>query len=510
MNNYIIKGRRIYTMNDEQPIADWVEIKDKKIVKVGTGAINSTLNILDFGDNVVLPGLIDSHVHAGQTAIMLSGVDMIDVTSVGEALELIDDFCSKTEEELVFAPNYVMSQIAEQRFPTRQELDKVSHGKKVAVHLITAHTSSINTAAYETVNFEGMEDALGRNEKGEFNGYILEDKVHFHAMVNMIAGLPDGRYEEYIDLFGKMCIENGITTAHCLEGEMIAGELDLPMWIKKIEEGSLPFHCVLYPQVWEYDDFKHLNIPRHGGCLLLDGADMDLTMALYEPYSCDKRVRGDLIRLDKEVYNITKKAYLDNKQIAFHAMGDRAIDQALDAYRRVIAEYGQKNLRLRIEHFNMPRPEHVKLAAELGVVTTAQPEYCYLFDTPGGVIEEWFGEERVKRFEQYKELIDAGIVVAGGSDSPICSLNPFTGIHAFVNARFDTRRLSVTEALKAYTYNAAYAAFEENERGMIKEGYFADFTIIDKDPYEIPERINEIMPVTTISEGEIVYEKRKY
>ena len=230
-------------------------------------------------------------------------------------------------------------------------------------------------------------------------------------------------------------------------------------------------------------------------------------MALDEPYTCKPEVRGNLFRKDSEVYNLVSKAYADNKQTAFHAMGDRAIDQLLDAYRRVIAEQGQKNLRLRIEHFTMPRPSHLKLASELGVVVSQQPEFPYIYDTEDGYVEEWFGKERVKRIEQYKQNMDAGIMVAGGSDSPVNSINPLTGIHGVVNGRFDTRRMDVKGALKMYTYNAAYAAFEEQERGTIKEGFYADFTILGQDPYEIPDKINEIEVIGTISEGRVVYAK---
>ena len=278
------------------------------------------------------------------------------------------------------------------------------------------------------------------------------------------------------------------------------------IWLRKINEESLPFHCVLYPQLWDYERALRYNLPRHGGCLTLDGADTDYTMALDEPYANKPEVRGDLYRKDSEVYNLTKKAYSDGKQTAFHAMGERAIDQVLDAYRRVIAEQGQKNLRLRIEHFTLPRDEHVKMAAKLNIVVSQQPEYTYIFDTPGGAVEQWFGKERADRMEQYKHISDMGIVVAGGSDAPVNSLNPFTGIQGLVNGRGAGRRMSVTEALKAYTYNAAYAAFEENERGTIKEGFYADFTVIDKDPYEISDKIDEIKVMGTVSEGRIVFE----
>lgn len=505
--DYILTGKKIYTLNDSKENADWIAVKDGKIVEVGTGNVPGGCELKEFPEGIIIPGLIDSHVHAGNTAIMLSGVSMIDVTSVGQALKCIEERCLNTEDDIVFAPFFIPQQVKEQRFPNRKELDSVSHGKKVIVICITLHSSSVNTAAIDFVGINDIREGMGIDEDGCFNGELLEDEINFYVMSNLVAGISDEKYEKYIDDFGNMCAKNGITSAHCLEGQFMAGDRDIPIWLNRIEKNELPFHCVLYPQVWDYQQALAYGLPRHGGCLTLDGADMDYTMALDEPYTCKPEVRGNLFRKDSEVYNLVSKAYADNKQTAFHAMGDRAIDQLLDAYRRVIAEQGQKNLRLRIEHFTMPRPSHLKLASELGVVVSQQPEFPYIYDTEDGYVEEWFGKERVKRIEQYKQNMDAGIMVAGGSDSPVNSINPLTGIHGVVNGRFDTRRMDVKGALKMYTYNAAYAAFEEQERGTIKEGFYADFTILGQDPYEIPDKINEIEVIGTISEGRVVYAK---
>ena len=502
----VLTGKKIYTLDEKQPEADWIAVEGKKIVKVGSGPVPEGVPVKHFEGGTVIPGIIDSHVHAGNTAIMLSGVNLIDAVSLDEVLERIDERCRTTDEELVFAPFFIISQIKEGRFPNIAELDSVSHGKKVMVISITLHSSSINTAAFEAIDFKDMAYGLGVGEDGRFNGELTEDETHFYAMAELIDSVFDTQYEKYIDLFGEMCVANGITTAHCLEGMMVSEDKDIDLWLNRLEKGNLPFHCVLYPQVWDYEKAKRYGLPRHGGCLTLDGADLDYTMALDEPYTCRPEVRGDLYHKDAEVYQLTAKAYADGKQTAFHAMGERAIDQVLDAYRRVIAEQGQKNLRLRIEHFTLPRESQVEMAAELGIVVSQQPEYTYLYDVPGGSVEQWFGPERAYRMEQYKRISDKGIVVAGGSDAPVNSLNPLTGIHGLVNGRYDVRRMSVTEALKAYTYSAAYVAFEENERGTIKEGYYADFTVLGDDPYEVPDRINEIKVRGTISEGRVVYE----
>jgi hypothetical protein len=504
--DYVLTGKKIYTLDEAMPKADWAGVKGKKIVGVGKGPLPSGVKVLDLGESTVVPGLIDSHAHGGTTAVMCNGVNLIAAESIDEILSLIDERCRTTDEDLVFATFFIQPQIKEGRYPTRQELDKVSHGKMVMVVSITLHSSSINTRAYEAVDFpEGLEGMVFEN--GEFTGELGADEIHFFALQTLLGNLKEGVYEKFIDTFGDMCRELGLTAVHCLEGQFVKNDADIDMWLKKIEEGSLPFHCVLYPQVWNYEAALRYNLPRHGGCLTLDGADMDFTMALDEPYTCKPEVRGNLYKKDFELYQLVSRAHRDGKQCSFHAMGDRAIDQILDVYRRVIAEQGDKKLRHRIEHFTLPRFEHVKMAADLGIVVSQQPEYTYLFDYPGGPVEEWFGPERAWRMEQYRFVNDSGVVVAGGSDAPVNSLNPLTGIHALVNARRKERRFDITGALKVYTCNAAYAAFEENERGTIKEGFYADFTALDQDPYEVPGQINEIKVTYTISEGKVVFER---
>ena len=507
MYDYILKADTIYTLDENMPTADWIAVKDGKIAKVAAGEIPANEEVKDFGANVIIPGLIDAHVHAYNTAVMYEAVSLLECTNIRQVLDLIEERCLATEEDLVLAPGFIAAQIEEGRFPTIQELDSVSHGKKVAVISISLHSSAINSSVYEMLDFSPFDFGLGKDEDGNFNGYLSDDETSFYAMAELAASFPQEKIEAFIDKFGTYAVANGLTTVHCLEGAFAADDIDIPIWLRKIENHELPFHAVIYPQIWDYEKAKQWNLPRHGGCLTLDGADTDLTMALNEPYACRPEIRGNLYHKDAEVYGITKKAYSDGKQISFHAMGDRAINQVLDAYRRVIAEEGQKELRLRIEHFSLPTDEDLALAAKLHVVTCPQPEYPYLFDTPDGPTEMIFGKERVaNRFEQYKKNMDAGVIVCGGSDAPVNSLNPLSGIHGFVNARFDTRRLTVTEALKAYTYWAAYAAFEENERGTIKEGFYADFTILSADPYKVPDKINQIQIKGTISEGRIVYE----
>jgi predicted amidohydrolase YtcJ len=503
---YILKSRKVITLDEERPYADWVHVKGGRIERVGSGDPDPEHEILDLGDAVVLPGLMDSHVHGCMSAIMLSGVNLIEVTKLDDVLVMIEEECAKTDKDLVIAAFFIQPQVEEGRYPTIEELDRVSHGKRVMVASITLHGGAINTAALKAADIPPALAGGLVMKDGKFTGEINEDDTQFYVMSKLLYDLGSHEIERYIDLFGKMCVECGLTSVHCLEGMFIKDDIDMDIWQRKLSPGGdFPIHGVLYPQVWDYDSAQKYGLPRHGGCLTLDGADMDYTMALDDPYAGRPELRGFLYHRDRDVYDVVSKAHRDGKQTAFHAMGDRAIDQILHIIRQVTLEQGDKDLRHRIEHFTMPRWEHVEMARELGVVVNYQPEYTYLFDTPGGPVEEWFGPERALRMEQYRVVSDYGVAVTGGSDSPVNSLAPLTGIHALVNTGREERRFDVTGALKLYTKNVAYAAFEENERGTIKEGFHADFTALAEDPYEAPGKINEIKVVATVSEGDVVY-----
>ena len=384
---------------------------------------------------------------------------------------------------------------------TKEDLDKISNGKKIMIINVDMHGSTLNTEALNSLDFP--KNIEGVNYE---TGILSSDTAHFIALMGMLEQIDNEKLEEMMDNFVNQALSLGITTVHALEGQTTKSNKDIRIWQRKLD--SLPIHMILYPQIWDYEAAKEFNLPRHGGCLTLDGADVQWTMALYEPYNNKPETRGLLYHSDEEVYSLVSKAHTDGKQCSFHAMGDRAIDQILSIYEQVIKEQGDKKLRHRIEHFTLPTDEQIKKAAELGIVVSAQPEYTYLFDVPGGHLLEYFGKERTERMECYKTWIDSGLVFAGGSDAPVNGLNPLSGIHSLVNSTKPGRSMSVTEALKCYTLNCAYAAFEENERGSTEVGKYADFTVLDRDPYLEPEDIVNFKVEMTIVNGKIAYESK--
>jgi predicted amidohydrolase YtcJ len=228
-------------------------------------------------------------------------------------------------------------------------------------------------------------------------------------------------------------------------------------------------------------------------------------MALYEPYNREKD-RGVLYYDDETVYQFMSNAHALNMQFAMHAAGDRAIDQYLNAYARVVKEQGRKDLRHRIEHFSLPSQRAIEMAAEHQFALPMQPSFPQLWDDPANsAYGEIFGRDRADRMEPFYDICMAGGRICGGSDSPITPVDPLNGIHACVNETNPRRRLGVTEAIQLFTINGAWAAHEDKIKGTIEEGKLADLVILNKDPYDDPKNIRDISVEMTIVEGRLAY-----
>jgi predicted amidohydrolase YtcJ len=214
---------------------------------------------------------------------------------------------------------------------------------------------------------------------------------------------------------------------------------------------------------------------------------------------------------DNEVYNVVRKAHEYNMQCSMHALGERAIDQLIYTYHRVIAEQGKKDLRHRIEHFSLPTESQIRMAAELGLILSMQPGFTYFWDrAEGGEFEYMFGRERANRWDPFNRIIDAGNIVCAGSDCPVTPVEPLVDIASCVNGHNPVRNISVDDAIRMVTANGAYAGGLEDRKGSIEVGKDADFTVIDRDPYDCADKLEiyDMETVYTIRGGRIIYERQ--
>jgi predicted amidohydrolase YtcJ len=261
---------------------------------------------------------------------------------------------------------------------------------------------------------------------------------------------------------------------------------------------------VLYYQTMEIAKVIELGLPRIGGCILLDGDVGPHTAALSEPYADDPGCYGTLYYQDDVVNQFTLAAHKEGLQIAFHAVGDAAVEQALNAYENALEQVPREDHRHRIEHCEVIRESQITRASKLGIALAIQPPFNHFWPHTG--YYRTLGEERAWKADPVRSLIRPNLLVAGGSDSTVTPLGPLIGVHAAVNHSNPAERISAFEAMKLYTINAARIAFQEDDRGSLEVGKLGDLVVLAENPFEVDQRrIKEIKVEMTVIGGNILY-----
>ncbi|MBM4046080.1 MAG: amidohydrolase family protein [Planctomycetes bacterium] len=313
----------------------------------------------------------------------------------------------------------------------------------------------------------------------------------------MGAELPVERRYEAIRLAAQRAAEKGVTTVHALEG----GNRDDEPELRCLMAGDLPVRVVPYPITEDVEWVKSLGLPRIGGCLLLDGAIEAHTAALFEPYADAPGELGKLYHTREELAQFVRSAHDAGLQIAVHAVGERAIQQFLDVLEPVLVR-SPRDHRHRIEHFIVPTADQIARVARLGVAVCAQPTFERLWGGEQGGFARRLGPSRMKRTTPLRSLLDAGALVAGGSDSYVSPLDPLLGIHSAVNHPNPAQRLTVPEALRLFTLHAARIAFEDHLKGSLEVGKLADFVVLARNPLVVaPNRLKDLEVLKTYVGG---------
>jgi len=230
------------------------------------------------------------------------------------------------------------------------------------------------------------------------------------------------------------------------------------------------------------------------------------TAALHEPYADNPSSSGVLYFTDEKLREFVLEAHKNGLQIAMHAIGDRAVDQLLDAYENALNKHPRKDHRHRIEHIEVPTADEVKRCKELGIVLSIQPAFVYYWDMKN-FYEARLGIQRAHRIHPYRFFLSEGILIGGGSDAPVTPIDPIIGIHAAVNHLIPSHSINVLEALRLFTIDAAKLAFQEKTVGSIEEGKLADIVVLSENPMTVKrERLKEIKVEATVKNGQVTYQ----
>jgi predicted amidohydrolase YtcJ len=522
-------GGNIYTLSAEGQQVEAVLTKDNHIIAIGTkqdleGNFDITESI-DLQGATMLPGFVDSHLHLighGETLIRL---DLSRYSSKAEALAAVKEYAASfSKGEWIIGEGWNENLWESAEPITLQELDEIVADSPVMLKRVCRHALVVNSIALELAGITKNTNTppggvLEKNDQGELTG-LLKDQAQ-----ELIYEVLPKVSKEYLERAMTAAINDayklGLTGGHTEDLYYYSGFQDTYETFEKvIKENGLTFRAHLLVHHEVVSEMKQAGFEPYSGDLgiefgamkiFADGALGGRTALLSYPYADDPSTNGVAIFSQEELNELFDKARKLGLPVAIHTIGDLAFEYALNA----MEAYPVKNGRDRIIHAQILREELIERAKKLpSLILDLQPRFLAA-DFPW-VIDR-IGSERMDYCYAWKTLLDSGIPCAGGSDAPIEPLNPLWGIHAAVtrtNLNDPTRtvygekeKLSVYEAVSLFTKGSAYAICHENDRGMIKEGHLADFTVLEKDIFTISEdKISDLKVKMTVIGGEIVYQ----
>jgi len=528
----VVHKAKIVTMDNDGQVAEAMAMRGGKILAVGSEADIATCagertKVLDLGGKTILPGLIDVHTHAIEWAkgILRDEIDA-NFPKVRTVTDIVEKVRQRAEAakpgEWIVGYGWDDAKLEEGRYITKQDLDPISPENPVYLVHVSGHLSLANSAALRlagiTADTQDPEGGLiERDAAGEPTG-ILKDTVMPMVARLLPAGPPD-LPSRAAKLVSERALEVGLTTIHDI---WVSAE-DMRGYQEAYQSGDLKVRVQMVPGVRNVEDAERLAAQGlHTGFgdthlklgavkLFADGGMGARTVAIYDPPVAGEPDNYGLLLWDSDGLQKANKILAEaGWQIVTHAIGDRAIDQALDSYQAVMKELDLAEPRFRIAHCGISTPAIQKRLRKLKVMVDGNPAFVYW-------IGSWFrkyGPERVRWSYPGKSYFDNGIVAGAGSDVGVTPISPWWGIWTGVVRRemnsgevlAPEERLTVPQVLQLYTENGAYIGFEENEKGSLESGKLADFIVVDRDVLSIPEdELKDVQVLMTFVGGRLVY-----
>ena len=498
-----------YTFNSNQELVQFsaLQFTDDRVDHILTEAENlpkEGIRVIDGNGQTLLPGLIDAHGHILSYGRLLLQVDLGGSLSETEAAQRVADFYSNNEElEWIQGRGWNQVLWESNEFPGADSLDLVVSDKPVWLRRIDGHAGWANTKAMELAGVtRESEDPNGGQIIRDENGYPTG--VFIDTAMNYIASqIPTSTTEELknalsmamnrLASYGLTAVHDaGVSSQTIAAYKQLAEEGPLPIRVNVMLAASDPLFLDRLEEGYFRSDDDTLTI--NSVKIVGDGALGSRGAALIEDYSDDSDNRGLLRYNDERLEYLMRVAMNGGFQVNTHAIGDNANMKVLDNYERLISETGSRNLRHRIEHAQILRYEDILRFAKLGVIPSMQATHA---TSDKNMAQDRIGEVRIQGAYAWRKLMQADTLIANGSDFPVESPDPFWGLHASVTRQDQSNeppggwlpdeRMSLEEAFASFTVNAAFAGHQENLLGTLEAGKKADFIIIDRDIFKIPE-----------------------
>ncbi len=439
------------------------------------------IELFDLGNRALLPAFSDTHVHFSSYALFASTLDVRAASDFHELGEIINDYSKRSNDKVLLGFGLSAHSLKEQRLITRKELDGFYSEKPLMIIKYDGHASIINSKMLELFpkelsNLRGFNADSGQlSQEAYFKGTdFITNKVSTTKLIkNILKGFDI--------VAGK-----GIGMIHTVEGVGFPRDLDVDL-MRFISKGLRnPFQVRLFFQTMDILKVQKRKLPRIGGCFAtaLDGSFGSVDAALLEPYFNNNKNRGVLFYSDDEVTKFTIAANRAGLQIQMHAIGDAAFEQAVKGLDTALKDFPRTDHRHTIIHACLPTKSGLKKCAELGIGIAAQPKFLDWNLEPLSYFKTVLGE-RAYLQSPFRDMLDLGIHVSGGSDAPCTEPDPIAGIFAACNHFVPEQSVSIQEALKMFTSEAAWMTFDEKERGSLEPGKISDLVILNMNPLDL-------------------------
>jgi len=530
----IVVNAVVHTMDQRQPLAEALAIYRNHIVAVGTtkeirGLAGNATRVIDAKQRLVLPGFNDAHTHFLSGGFQLSSVDLRDANSPQEFAERIKIFAAKLPKgRWITGGDWDHERWPETRLPTRELIDAFTPDTPVFVNRLDGHMALANSLALKLASIDGgTPDPAGGiivhdPKTGEPTG-VLKDAAQ--SLVWRIV--TPSSFDEKLaaaKAATEFAAKLGVTSVQ----DMSAGS-DVGVYQTLLERGELKTRIYAVAPLPAWERLANAGVKAHFGNEMLrvgglkgfaDGSLGSTTALFYEPYRdepSNSGIAGDEMFPEGAMLARVRGADRAGLQILIHAIGDKANDLILSFYEQVESENGPRDRRFRIEHAQHLRAVDIQRFKKDDVIASMQPYHAI---DDGRWAEKRIGPARAKTTYAFRSLLDSGARLAFGTDWTVAPLNPMLTIYAAVTRRtldgknpngwIPEQKISVAEAVQAYTLGSAYAEFQEAVKGSLTPGKLADIVIIDSDIFTIkPEEIERAKVVMTLLDGRVVYEREE-
>lgn len=527
------KCRNIYTAVTDTIIDGYVVVENNKIIFVGSDSeagsyIDGDTEIIDVSDNFLMPGFHDFHVHLVSAGLLQEDGVLRYTKSEEEAARYLWEINKdKKNKSFIMGGAWDTLLWDDQKLPTKRSLDKYFPETPVFLLNKECHGAWVNSAALDMFGItkdtpDPLHGYYGRFEDGEPDGY-LHEMAAIELQEKIFASLSDEELAEYAKTFLAMANKHGITSL----GDVAGGSPMRENAYKIIEDkdeltARINFYPLFDTGVEEILEKQKVYCSEKLRCsgvkTFIDGTPQGYSGYMLDDYSDDPGNRSNPMIEPEEFIRMVCEYDAAGIPTRVHACGDAGARLCLDAVETAMKKNGKTGVRHSIEHLEAMSPEDISRFGELGVIASVQPEHMPKYDFYQHPFHKILGEERMKYSWPFGTIKNTGGVLAFGTDCPVVDISPFRGIFRAVTRLTNElepnggwnpeEKVSIHEALRAYTWGGAYGAGREHELGTLEVGKLADMVVVERNLFECATDIKamfDMKVVMTIMDGEIVY-----